>query len=858
MDDAVAGMYEPFAHWAKKHGLDAARSRFAGLDDGMLDELSAAYLAAMDAVQMGGPPIIAAAGLDDWYSGPDRDFGFWRSLEDEFRANGWPEDRIDSVDRSSTQVVAHTPRPTRPKWDSKGLVVGYVQSGKTTNFTSVIAKLADEDYDVVVVLSGIHNGLRRQTQQRLDQQLKETQPARVITLTDETKDFHIPAILPTAAISPNDGKFVLVVAKKNAAVLRRLIRWLDNARGAQALQQARCLVVDDEADQASVATGRINPLIRRLISLMPRCTYIGYTATPFANVFIDPKDDDLYPRDFILNLPRPDGYFGPEMIFGRNQVDSDDEVDDFDGYDMVRHVPEADLPKLRPVGRGAAEGFAPVMTDELKDSIRWFWLATAARRARGDSDHSTMLIHTSVKTSIHESYREPLKRLREDTLRELGADGADLSAWREQWDRETARVPAEEWGRIQNNFDEISGFLAAAVEETRIVLDNSRSEDRLDYSGDTPVVAVAVGGNTLSRGLTLEGLVTSFFVRSATTYDTLLQMGRWFGYRFGYEDLARIWMTPELERQFRHLALVEHEMRQDIDAYQLQNKTPLEIAVRIRTHPSMRITAKMGAAAPTHLSYAGRRMQTRYFQHRDNDWLEANRLAAERLISSASRASEREGVGSTVLYRNVPVADIKTFLSEYQVHSESPDMDPAMMIKFIDRELEKEKPLVEKWSVAVVNGTGEEVTLAGESLSGVIRSKLDTPPSSPDDFADIKTLMSKADMAIDMSISRAEASKLPEARLKAERQKDPLTKDRGLLVLYPIDKVSPADKPSRSDLDALDTVIGLGMIFPGEADESNQVRATHMAVDLTGVEERPDQSELNAVIEEDTEGIEPA
>ncbi|MBM0255493.1 hypothetical protein [Micromonospora sp. 4G55] len=304
------GLYTVFADWARRNGVEAAVLSFSeSLPEALVEKFRRQFEADKAKVQAGGPPIITA-GSDDWYSGPGDADRYWLALKARFDAEGWPAERIGSVDYSSSTVVAHTPRPDRPKWDSKGLVVGYVQSGKTTNFTAVVAKLADVQYRLVIVLSGIHNGLRRQTQVRLDQYLKDLNPDRWVTLTEESRDFVKPSHDASAALSPE--KTVLAVVKKNAAVLGKLIKWLDTPNGRKALESAPVLIIDDEADQASVATGRINPLIRRLLSLMPRCTYVGYTATPFANVFVDPAQDDLYPKSFILNLPRPDGYFGPK------------------------------------------------------------------------------------------------------------------------------------------------------------------------------------------------------------------------------------------------------------------------------------------------------------------------------------------------------------------------------------------------------------------------------------------------------------------------------------------------------------------------------------------------------------------
>jgi hypothetical protein len=847
----MSGLYPVFADWARRFGLEAALASFGGsLSPPTVDEYRIRFLDEKSKVGDDGPPVITA-GSEDWYSGSTTTDKFWPALKRRFEDGGWPDERIGSVDQSSSSVVAHTPRPDKAKWDAKGLVVGYVQSGKTTNFTAVVAKLADVQYRLVIVLSGIHNGLRRQTQVRLDECLQELNPGDWVTMTSADRDFVSPTHSAAAVLNPD--RPVLAVVKKNAAVLTKLIRWLGAANARTALESTPVLVIDDEADQASIATGRINPLILKLLSLMPKCTYVGYTATPFANVFIDPAQQDLYPKSFILNLPRPHGYFGPEKIFGRYAVEWEDEAaieGPLDGYDMVRIVDEDDVPLLRPGGKEPAEGFTPTMIDELVDAVHWFWLATAARRARGDTGHSTMLIHTSVKIAVHESYRDPLMHLRCKALKSLlSGDPRELDPWRALWERESSKVPAEDFGRKQNSFDQVLDHLREVVADTGIILDNYRSEDRLDYS-DEPVVAIAVGGNTLSRGLTLEGLVVSFFVRGATAYDTLLQMGRWFGYRTGYEDLPRIWMTPSLEDAFRHLATVEFEMRDDIDRYQRENLTPTQVAVRIRTHPSLRITAKMGAAQPAYISYAGRRLQTRYFRHRDEDWLDGNRQAAENLVQDAVRHGNVEELSTARLIRNVPVSLIKTFLSRYEVHEESPDLDRAMMLRYIDSQLSDSPPSLAYWSVAIVTGDGTETELGGLPTRHAIRSRLDDGHA---DRADIKTLMSKQDRALDLALTAAEARQKSEADLVKARNLDEVNKSRGLLVLYLLDQVSePAAQGSTSRrvaLDAVAPVVGLGITFPGDP-MTKSVQASHVAVDLSDVE----SENLDEALDIDTEG----
>lgn len=836
-------LYPLFGTWAKQFGLDAAVAKFAAVaGPDLAGTYRSQFESDLESVQMGGPAIVAA-GNESWYSGPSDGSVFWPPLRSHFEhEEGWDADRLTNLENASNVVVAHTPRPDRLRYQSKGLVVGYVQSGKTTNFTSVIAKLADEEYKFVIVLSGIHNGLRKQTQARLDRQLKELNREHWITLTDVDHDF-IGYTASAVSILKSTKKVVLAVVKKNPIVLERLLEWLsgDGARGA--LENLRVLVIDDEADQASVATGRINPLIRDLLARFPRHTYVGYTATPFANVFIDPASADLYPKDFILNLPRPDGYFGTEMIFGRDAVEGETEDNDAclppDGFDMVRVVPEDDVMKLRPANKADAVGFVPTMTPDLIEAVRWFWLATAARRARRDTSHSTMLIHTSVKIDVQESFQAPLELLRKGAREAVSLGDADfIDELRQLWARETSRVDASFWsGRAQNAFDDVLAQLGQVLDEQKVVLDNYRSTDRLDYSSG-PVVAIAVGGNTLSRGLTLEGLVVSFFVRTASAYDTLLQMARWFGFRPGYEDLPRIWMTYALERAFRHLATVEREMRDDIDQYQRQNLRPTDVAVRIRTHPSLAITAKMGAAAPAEVSYAGRRLQTRYFLREDAEWLANNIRAADDLLQDINSLELRSANrGSAVVYWDVPARLVVSFLRRYRVHEDSPDLNTQQLIRYINGQRKSEQAALETWSIAVVQSDGETVRLGARDFGSVIRSRLDT---GVDTIADIKTLMSKRDRVLDLETWDTFNAAQSENDLVQQRNRDAEYRNRGLLVLYPIDRQSvpmaagSSGSVSRVPMNSADPALGIGIVFPGTVGGGKAVAVTHMAVDLAG------------------------
>ncbi|MCX4525742.1 Z1 domain-containing protein [Streptomyces sp. NBC_01551] len=769
------------------------------------------------------PQSVVLGNRDTWYTGPQPGDKYWPAIAELLRKDGWPQEpAIRSLDDSSTRITSLLNHPKERAFTTKGLVVGYVQSGKTTSFTSVMAKAADRGYKLFIVLAGIHNGLRRQTQARLVQQLVEPNPSRWSQLTGLDKDF-TPLQNPAAYFGSSNNTHVLCVVKKNATVLRKLSRWLESA--SDYLKDCPALIIDDEADQATVATKSINPLILSIMKSLPKSAYVGYTASPFANLLIDPSSQDLYPEHFVVNLPKPKGHFGTEVLFGRYALDGEDPNEVDDGHDMIRSVPEDDVPCVRPMTRDEVEGFEPVITDTLRRAVEYFWLVTAARRVRGTGNpHNTMLIHTSVNTSVHNSFRGPLLHLRKRVAQSL-TDTTAVEGLRRLWEEETARVPAEEFGEKPVLFDELLQVLPAVLDDCRVIMDNSSSEDRLDYENG-PVVAIAVGGNTLSRGLTLEGLSVSYFVRAVSAYDTLLQMGRWFGFRNGYADLPRIWMTDELAEWFRHLATVETEMRRDIDVYLTESEDPLTFAVRLRTHPSLRVTAaaKMRDAVTAASSYSGRRVQTHYFQT-DAAWLRRNAEAAHTLIeasvATSVRADECPEDGRYV-FRDVPHGAVVDFLQTYKFHEDSPENDADLIIGYIRKRVSNAGSLG-RWNIAVIgNPAGEKDYTFGPDVTvgRITRARLKSKGAKVG-TVDIKTLMSRRDAAVDLT---GETSRLNEAGIKELRKAQ--APDTGLLVLYPIDKDSephPSKEGSREALGAEEHVIGVGLVFPESVGKDSTV-----------------------------------
>ncbi|MEJ2888855.1 Z1 domain-containing protein [Actinomycetospora aeridis] len=786
------------------------------------------------------PPSVWRDGRLTWYLGPDmaKDKN-WPAIRSAMERKGFGDANIASVDASSTKVVSLLDHPKQDGFRTRGLVVGFVQSGKTTNFTAVMAKAADRGYKLFIVLSGIHNTLRRQTQVRLAGDLVLANPGKWHEVTTDKQDF-VPPGNPKAFFASKDQHLLLVV-KKNAAVLRKLRTWLSSA--GEYLDRCPTLIIDDEADQSTVATTKINPLLFDVMNKFPKVGYVGYTATPFANLLINPADEtDFYPRDFIVNLPQPTGYHGTEVLFGRELLPGEDASMLDGGYDMIRSVPDNEIDELKPRSKKEAADFHPVMTHSLRRAVEWFWLATAARKARGGGNpHSTMLVHTTTDTLTHERFKDPLLDLRSRTLRDLAANSATLlGRLRTVWEKETTLVPAADFDETAVSFDALLVHLKDVVQGTKVVVDNYRSTDRLDYESG-PVTAIAVGGNTLSRGLTLEGLVSSLFVRAVSAYDTLLQMGRWFGYRNHYGDLPRIWMTDELAQWFSHLATVEAEMRQDINRYMNPAVTPMNFAVRLRSHPKMSITAKakMTSAVRATAAFGGQLVESRFFDVTPGgkDWLDSNARAARRLVKRAAR----NGIAApshpeSALFTQVPYEDILTFLDAYSFHTRASEGGSGRLTEYIRRRVRDGS--LGRWSIGVIgnslaNADTKRCDLgSGVDVRMVRRARLNYDSEGDfDGVADIKTLTSRRDEALDLDTDRPNSLTRKDlvALRRAQRPSE------GLLLLYPIE---PRSEPSTRNRVALaapseDVVMGVALVFPDPKGADSEVE--YWSADLSKV-----------------------
>lgn len=774
--------------------------------------------------------LNSEAQAQQWYIGPVQGDVHWPAFRRRLEAEG--ADYIESLDASSRAVVSHLANPHTGGLKKKGLVVGHVQSGKTANYTAVIAKAADAGYRLFIVMSGLHNNLRRQTQTRLEEDLVD-QGWGLLTTDDE--DFG--SVIGGEALVRKRVPLVAVV-KKNASRLRRLRDWLLDIDD---LTRRKCpiLIIDDEADQATPNSApireertAINRLVRQIWEATVTGSYVGYTATPFANVFMDPRDsEELYPSNFIIEIPRSSGYFGAERIFGRDVLDDGEHPDD--GLDMVRVVTEEEAASLRPPSNSAERAsFDPELPESLERAIRWFLLATAIRRSRGQRKHSSMLIHTTHYTQPHFAMRD---RVRAFVSVLSASDPLFERTFHEEIGRaeavSTAATPP--WERIREE-------LVDALEAVRVVVDNGTSTDRLTYDRvddeGHPIVetTIAIGGATLSRGLTLEGLVVSYFVRSSNTYDTLLQMGRWFGYRPGYEDLPRIWMPADLSDDFRFLALIEEEIRRDIRGMERAGLTPEQVGVRVRAHPGrLEITQKMGVATPVRLSYSAERKQTFILPEADSHMLRDNLSATRNLIRGigVDHFAPRGLRGVQYLATDVPASTIGDFARAYAFHPDQPSLRSDLVAGWI----QKAAPTF-SWNVAVMGpkgpradgGTRRVVDLGfGTPVPLVNRAPLKSPAAGT---ANIKALLSRSDWVADLDFDQVRP--LLDGGLDDEQARRRLT-DRGLLLVYAIDpksKPSAMSTKSRRKMNAADIIIGLGLVFPRVDPSKDSFDGTYYSV----------------------------
>jgi hypothetical protein len=543
------------------------------------------------------------------------DLAYWSRFKQLLvKDKGFPVNVVAEMDKVSDEIVDLLGDPTRTeeREQRRGLIIGDVQSGKTVNYSGIICKAVDARYRVVILMTGTTNDLRKQTQMRLDESFtgidtgSETlnfigvgqynKRLRPISFTTVDKDFSKSAAKQlSSALSQSDGdRPMLFVIKKNVSVLKSLLDWIKthNQYGENKIDGS-VLMIDDEADYASVNTkaagedrSKTNAYIEELLNVFRFASYVGFTATPYANVFIDPETDEdmekegLFPKDYIYTLNAPSNYIGARDIFAkdgkyRNMLRT---FDDGEDYYPMRHKKDDDLSELSP---------------SLKDAINTFLLANVIRDLRDDvNSHRSMMINVTRFVNTQQLIRKATQDYVDDVKRSI-KNYASLPVEKARQDGNIEalyKTFSKEYSHKEFAWEEIQSNLFDSVLSIQVLAAHGGGDDLNYEEFEDGLRTIVVGGQRLSRGLTLEGLIVSYLYRNSMAYDTLMQMGRWFGYRKNYDDICRLWMDKTSQDWYEYISQATDELRAEVKRMRDIEATPLDFGLKVRNDSDMRLT----------------------------------------------------------------------------------------------------------------------------------------------------------------------------------------------------------------------------------------------------------------------------
>lgn len=818
-------------------------------------------------------------------------YSSWQLYRKELQ-NDLDEEDIHAVEKVAARILRRLVLDTSGKDPVKGLVIGHVQSGKTANLAGLVAMAADCGFNVFVVLSGTIENLRKQTEERLFKSLS-SQNGNLHWNHVSHPGPDSPPQDRLDSLLPQEKQRYLVVSLKNVYRLEALYRWLTPSE--RVTTNLKILIIDDEADQAGINTAsiseqertQINNHIIRLTQVQAQAVnYVGYTATPYANVLNEAPGTSLYPKDFITTLGVSRKYFGPRQVFGvADDIESD-------GLDIVRTVPAEDLETISEIHKNPQ---LP-LPSSLCDAIAWFTCAAAARRRQGANSPISMLIHTSHQTTHHDNLTKAIQRwLTEDP-------DQVIETARRIWEVETSRItreifmrqlpmyPRKHIGSYPADFEiDLLPSIRTLLQQVSPILITGESQSDLDYHrgihlcidnskpqqfvDDTSVHVrlvypkkdleyatsfIVVGGQTLSRGLTIKGLVSTYFLRSTTLGDSLMQMGRWFGYRNDYALFPRVWMTSDTYSRFAFLARVEEDLRKNLKELEISGRRPEEFAPVVTTHPVLsflRISAKkkMQSAVPVSVDFSGLTAQTIHFRN-DEKQLRANIDHALRFLDSLGEPSP--GRKNAWHWDGVEFEQISQFLAGLHVWNPKgtfPEID--LFRKWFAETYGSNL----QWTV-IVAGSGQATQTPADDRTGVWgtsywsvgkvkRSRLVIPGEDPyapgfsiGALLDPKDLLADLPSIEDLSDSASNVRKnLYRIRSRHGRSRIPL------LIVYLVDKKS---EPSRTQdvrihrkrypLNTAEDILGVAVSTPPRPGGDSGTTAVSIPLSVGNNLETPD------------------
>lgn len=825
----------------------------------------------------------------EWYKQKKADgeitFRFWPRYKKYLNfIKGWATSTVDELDKTTDSIIELCEDPTvrnRP-FDRRGLVVGYVQSGKTASFMGVINKAIDSGYKIIIVLAGMHENLRQQTQERIDEEIlgrdtskkAEIRKIGVCTLPGETYypvdtftessydarrggDFDFKKSHGTP---PTSDRCIIFVVKKNKSILKNLIRyfrsWIDTFEGDLIYENGELrqfnnlplLLIDDEADQASVNTRpyinaegeevdptAINECIRELLQLFSQKIYLGYTATPFANIFIHhdhPHSElgkDLFPVSFIKTLDASSNYFGPRRVFGLK--DSDET-----GLPINRFVYDAGLrgtdfvpPKHR------ADHQPGDLPGSLTQAIDSFIISSAIRWHRGQSKkHNTMLIHCTRYTSVQNCIARLVKEYVKKITHEIQNNNANTVARLKKMYEKDHMVTTLSMYGAEHSWNDILPNLSKVVTklENKCLIINGTVGDILEYKNkeETGLWVIAIGGDKLSRGLTLEGLTVSYFTRTTSLYDTLMQMGRWFGYRTGFEDLCRIYTTRRLYDWYRNISTAFEALRSELIEIERLRLTPRDFGLRIISHPDMMVTStmKMRDTIQLRLNYKGTCTESTSFPN-NGDIIQSNYQCAADMITGLGTPDM--DTKNKIVWLGRPVTIIEEFLDNYQTYKGLPAANSKRIKQYIETQRSKDITDFDIWNIALITLDREQkteriISFAGHNIRPVTRSLKE----QISDKLFIRLMTDKIDEATDLDVD-------PKLLSRSQIRKLLGRQCRPLLMIYVL---NITDYKSDTPLEFDKNVVGFAISWPdggNSVDMTYYVNSVYQELDLYEDEE---------------------
>ena len=855
------------------------------------------------------------------------DFELWERYKMYLKGKD-PSFPIPSLDDFTDKILDKCVNPKQKgSWDRRGMVVGHVQSGKTSNYVGLINKATDAGYKLIIVIAGTISSLRRQTQERIDAgyvgrdssaYLRNKRENRIKGVGEFKVKTDIYPLTSSYYLKGDEGDFstkqlhnsnipigknpVVFVIKKNKTILENLIDWLSHneyirtIEGRKKLINIPALIVDDESDYASVNTTKdinevktINKLIRVLLNLFDQNTFIGYTATPYANLFISQEynedlttyvkgkeyfiGDDLFPKHFIVNIKAAKNYIGASTLFGLEDPNSEESREPLDIFRPI-YSEEYNPPLFEKINKHNKEDLPEYLPDSLKYAIKSYILTCAVRRLRGhEKKHNSMLIHVALYVKWIDRVALLVNELIKEFTNNIEANDIEfiedmrnifVSDFKPTTENVLENLRYKD-NRIEfHTWEEVNQEIRTAIKKFDVrAVHGTTSLSKIDYHNisnidydrhENGLSVIAIGGGKLSRGITLEGLSVSYYLRTTKMYDSLMQMGRWFGYRPGYVDLCRLFTNNRIFDWFNHITMATEEMRNDFDIMSSQNLKPKDFKLKVRNHHGLLAVtsaSKLYWSTNIKISFSGTNLQT-YLLNKDFDSIDNNFKQLQALTKrlSTAKTDDKRGKLRYLIFNDVNTEPLTEFINGFNV--DTPHINKQVITDYI--ELQKAKKNVKEWTICIVSNTDKEVGFyineedrknrkktkdlssqyslisEGKAYDMTCSIRNQTEPSEK-----YKITKNQIDDLVDRQVDLEKQDLESYSSIKQQRK----TERKGLLLIYGL------DERGTSNLTNNIPIVGYSIYFP-EIDNETKTSYTATIFDDFDEEVMPEEENLKS------------